>query len=256
MTCETQGMKRYFTYTDEKTDKFWSIDIIGETITIVYGKGHTLGVTHTKKMESLAEAEREVEKMIRDKMRNGYRETVERVIEKFGQADFWTLIERAKANSEDVESQVELLTEYLSQRSVDDIFEFKRIIDLQFAKSYLPELWGAAALMNDGCSAEGFEHFRGWLLAKGREVFQSALENPDHLAKYIREEDYNFGEYESEEMLHVAARAFELKTGVAAEEFNDKNPPTPYPDIDIAWVDDEDELEKRYPKLFKKFGGG
>ena len=249
-------MKRYFTYKDEKTEKFWSIDIIGETITIVYGKGHTLGVTHTKKMESLEEAEREVVKMIKDKVRNGYRETVEKVIEKFGQADFWNLIERAKTNSEDVESQVELLTEYLSQRLVDDIFEFKRIIDQLYTKSYLPNLWGAAYLMNGGCSKEGFEHFRGWLIAKGREVFQSALENPDNLSKYVREDDYNFGEYESEGMMYVAVKAFIAKTGGTMDDFNDKLSPNPYPEIQLDWdFDDDDELKQRYPKLFKKFGG-
>ncbi len=248
-------MKRYFTYTDEKTDKFWSIDLIGETITIVYGKGHTLGVTHTKKMESVAEAEREIEKMIRDKTRNGYRETVERVIEKFGQADFWTLIERAKTSSEDIESQVELLTEFLSQRSVDDIFEFRRIIDQQYVNSYSYDLWGAAYLINGGCTTEGFEHFRGWLIAKGRTVFQSALENPDNLAKYVQESDDDFGEYEAEDMMCVAEKAFELKTGQAAEEFNDKNPRTPYPEISQDWdFDDEEEMQKRYPKLWKKFG--
>ncbi|MEO6037969.1 MAG: DUF4240 domain-containing protein [Saprospiraceae bacterium] len=247
-------MKRYFTYTDEKTNKFWSIDRSGETITIVYGKGHTLGVTHTKKMESVAEAEHEVEKMVRDKVRNGYRETVEKVAEKFGQADFWSLIDRAKTNSEDVENQIELLTEYLSQRPLDDIFEFKRIIDQQFANSYTPELWGAAYLMNGGSSDEGFEYFRGWLIAKGLSVFQSALENPDNLAKYVREDDYNFGDYEAEAMLYVAEKAFELKTGLAAEEFNDKNPRTPYPEINPDWdFEDEDEQQKRYPKLFKKF---
>ncbi len=248
-------MKRYFTYTDEKTDKFWSIDIIGETITIVYGKGHTLGVTRTKKMESLAEAEVEVEKMIREKTKHGYRETVEKVLEKFGQADFWSLIERAKTNSEDLESQVELLTEYLSQRSVDDIFEFQRIIDQQYLNSYLHNLWGAAYLINGGSSDDGFEYFRGWLIAKGRTVFQSALENPDNLAKYVQEDDFDFGEYESEEMLSVAANAFELKTGQAAEEFDDKNPRTPYPEIKHDWdFDDEEEMKKRFPKLWKKFG--
>ena len=247
-------MKRYFTYTDEKTDKFWSIDIIGETITIVYGKGHTLGVTRTKKMESLPEAEVEVEKMIREKERHGYRETVEKVVEKFGQADFWGLIERAKTNSEDVESQIELLTEYLSQRSIDDIFEFKRIIDLQYANSYSYDLWGAAHLMNDGSTEAGFENFRGWLIAKGRSVFQNVLENPDNLAKYIREDDYNFGDYEAGDMKLVAEKAFELKTGMAAEEFNDKTPANPYPEIKHDWdFDDEEEQQKRFPKLVKKF---
>ena len=242
VTYENQSMKRYFTYQDEKTNKFWSIDIIGETITIVYGKSHTLGVTHTKKMESLADAEHEVEKMVRDKVRNGYRETVEKVVEKFGQADFWGLIER------------ELLTEYLSQRSIDDIFEFKRIIDQQYANSYVYDLWGAAHLMNGGSSDAGFEHFRGWLIAKGRSVFQAALENPDNLAKYVQESDYNFGDYEAEDMKLVAEKAFELKTGMAAEEFNDKTPANPYPELKEDWdFDDEDEQQKRFPKLYKKF---
>jgi predicted DNA-binding WGR domain protein len=249
-------MKRYFTYKDEKTEKFWSVDIADTTITIVYGKGHTLGVTHTKKMESPEEAEREVAKMIKDKVRNGYRETVEKVIEKLGQADFWNLIERAKSSSEDMESQVELLTEYLSQRTVEDIFEFKRIIDQLYAKSYLTNLWGAAFLMNAGCSDDGFDYFRGWLIAKGREVFQSALENPDNLAKYVSEDDYNFGEYESEEMMNVAANAFIAKTGGTLDDFYDSIPKNPRPELEHDWdFEDDDELKKRYPKLYKKFGG-
>jgi predicted DNA-binding WGR domain protein len=249
-------MKRYFTYKSEKSDKFWSVDITGETIVIVYGKGHTLGVTHTKKMESLEAAEREVEKMIKDKVRNGYRETVEKIVEKLGLADFWNLIERAKTNSEDVESQVELLTEYLSKRTVEDIFEFQRIMDQLYAKSYLSALWGAAYLMNGGCSDDGFEYFRGWLIAKGREVFQSALENPDNLAKYVREDDYNFGEYDSEEMMSVAANAFVAKTGGTLEDFYDLVSPLPRPGIDHDWdFDNEDEMKRHYPKLYKKFGG-
>ena len=250
-------MKRYFTYKDEKADKFWSVDIAGETITIVYGKGHTLGVTHTKKMESPEAAEREVSKMIRDKVRNGYRETVEKVIEKFGQTDFWHLIERSKINSEDVESQVELLTQYLSQRPVEDIFEFNRIADQLYAKSYLPQLWGAAYLMNGGCSDDGFDYFRGWLIAQGPTVFQSALENPDNLAKYVHEDDYNFGEYESEEMISVAANAFAVKTGGTVDDFYDHVSPIPRPQIDPADLDfeDDDILKQQYPKLYKKFGG-
>lgn len=250
-------MKRYFTYKDEKSEKFWSVDNAGDTITIVYGKGHTLGVTHTKKMESPEAAEREIAKMIRDKVKNGYRETVEKVKEKFGQTDFWSLIERSKTNSEDVESQVELLTQYLSQRPVEDIFEFNRILDQLYVKSYLPQLWGAACLMNGGNSDEDFGYFRGWLIAQGPGVFQSALENPDNLAKYVHEDDYNFGEYESEEMMNVAANAFVAKTGGTTEDFYDLVSPLPRPEINPADLDfeDDDVLKQRYPKLYKKFRG-
>ena len=40
----------------------------------------------------------------------------------------------------------------------------------------LPQpLWDAAYLINGGCSDDGFDYFRGWLVDQGRETFERCL---------------------------------------------------------------------------------
>jgi hypothetical protein len=36
--------------------------------------------------------------------------------------------------------------------------------------------------VNAGCSDDGFEDFRGWLIAQARQVYQASLQDPDSLA--------------------------------------------------------------------------
>ncbi|WP_342210876.1 LysR family transcriptional regulator [Streptomyces sp. DH-12] len=43
-------------------------------------------------------------------------------------------------------------------------------------------LWAAAYVINGGCSDDGFDYFRGWLIAQGREVFERAVARPGALA--------------------------------------------------------------------------
>ncbi|MFF5497583.1 DUF4240 domain-containing protein [Streptomyces aquilus] len=37
--------------------------------------------------------------------------------------------------------------------------------------------------MNGGCSDDGFDYFRGWPIAQGREDFERATADPDALAE-------------------------------------------------------------------------
>lgn len=50
------------------------------------------------------------------------------------------------------------------------------------AISHRNQLWAAGYLINDGCSDDGFEYFRAWLIAQGREVFERVVADPDALA--------------------------------------------------------------------------
>jgi hypothetical protein len=54
------------------------------------------------------------------------------------------------------------------------------------AESYRWDLWGAAYLINGGCSDDGFDYFRGWLLSQGRAIWQATLADPDSLADHPR----------------------------------------------------------------------
>lgn len=70
-------------------------------------------------------------------------------------------------------------------------------------------LWGAAYVINGGCSDDCFEYFRGWLVLQGRETFERALANPDSLAVHPQLE----GAAELEEVLYVARTVYQAKTG-------------------------------------------
>jgi hypothetical protein len=36
-------------------------------------------------------------------------------------------------------------------------------------------MWVAAYLMNGGCSDDGFDYFRGWLIAQGRTTLEQVV---------------------------------------------------------------------------------
>ncbi|MFD8951587.1 DUF4240 domain-containing protein [Streptomyces xanthophaeus] len=44
-------------------------------------------------------------------------------------------------------------------------------------------LWAAAYLAHGGCSDDGFDYFRGWLIAQGCDVFERVAADPDALAE-------------------------------------------------------------------------
>jgi hypothetical protein len=60
-----------------------------------------------------------------------------------------------------------------------ELLEFQRHFNKMQTESYSWNLWGAAYLMNAGCSDDGFEYFRAWLLAQGRDAVEKAFEDPD-----------------------------------------------------------------------------
>ena len=95
---------------------------------------------------------------------------------------FWKVIQQAKrASHGEIAQQVEFLTQKLEQLSVDDIIAFERLFIQFMDESYHADLWGAAYLINGGCSDDGFDYFRGWLIAQGEKAFAAAIQNPQTL---------------------------------------------------------------------------
>tara|TARA_B100000073_G_C23352314_1_gene419385 strand:+ start:216 stop:425 length:210 start_codon:yes stop_codon:yes gene_type:complete len=65
--------KTRLVYKDTKSNKFWQIDSKGSTINILYGKVGTNGQTSVKKAKSPDAAKVEVEKLIKSKLKKGYK---------------------------------------------------------------------------------------------------------------------------------------------------------------------------------------
>ncbi len=65
--------------------------------------------------------------------------------------------------------------------------------------------------MRGGCSDDGFDYFRGWLVAQGRTVWERALADPDSLAD--AGVDPRDDMVECEDVLAAASRAYAAATG-------------------------------------------
>lgn len=158
------------------------------------------------------------------------------------------------ASTGDLERQVSLLVVSLVQLSPEEIVGFADVLDALMARSYRNDLWGAAYVINGGCSDDGFDYFRGWLLAQGEQVFEAALRDPDSLAEAVPAEVGSQGPPEEsrwigcEAILYVADDAYEVATG---------GRPLPGPRrrkelMGERW--EAADLPRRYPRLWARFG--
>lgn len=156
---------------------------------------------------------------------------------------FWSLIDQARAAAGGPSEHAAELEHLLREKSPSDIEEFARIQGELMRDSYRWDLWGAAYVINQGCSDDGFDYFRGWLLLQGRDVWDAALRDPETLAEIPMA-----GEVQCEDTLYAASKAYEEKTGGVL-------PPESQPRLEpigVPW--NEGDLEALFPKLWKRFG--
>ena len=158
-------------------------------------------------------------------------------------ATFWSLIETAHADAGgDVAQQTARLMAALATLEPREIVEFDRLFREGMYRAYRWDLWAAAYIVNGGCSDDGFEYFRAWLIAQGERAFQEALADPESLV------DRAAPDVDAEDMLYVAEDAYAARTG-------DDLPPReagPAEPAGERW--DEDDLEEMYPTLWARFG--
>ncbi len=71
---------------------------------------------------------------------------------------FWSLIaaSRRGVEADDQDAQVEKLEARLAKLTPEDLVGFERVFDELLQTSYRADLWGAAYLINGGCSDDGF----------------------------------------------------------------------------------------------------
>ena len=131
---------------------------------------------------------------------------------------FWTLLAEAKrvcgqdlnASAKWIEDQL-LVMEPKQAQNFHDIFHAY----LDLAEQY--GLWTAAAVMERGCSDDGFIDFRAWLIAQGKEVYLAALRDPDSLADVEPYGDCSF-----EALCYTGFSAYEKLTGRNAYDDTDQ----------------------------------
>lgn len=166
--------------------------------------------------------------------------------------EFWSLVDRARGG-EDPAAVVEAMVAQLAARPAPEIVGFHRHLRRVLDASYREDVWGAAYLINGGCSDDGFDAFRGWLMTQGRTVFARAVAEPDSLADLsgVRRAARTGEELGVERILTVAEEAHRRLTGAELPEDRDG---ATRPDVGDFWdFDDEDEARRRLPRLSALF---
>lgn len=102
------------------------------------------------------------------------------------QNQFWDIITKAcRADLHNVEKWDEELEAALSRLEPTEIIEWNHLFDRFAARACTVDLWGAAYTINGGASDDGFYYFRCWLIGMGRDVYETAIANPDSLADVV-----------------------------------------------------------------------
>jgi hypothetical protein len=156
---------------------------------------------------------------------------------------FWNIIESARQEDANPESVAATVRSTLEGLTTDEVLGFEREVIKRQAESYRWDLWAVAYIVNGGCSDDGFDYFRGWLIAKGRSYYEAALADPVRAAD-AAEPDAN----ECEDMIHVAAAVYKSKTGNYPPK---SNIPLPKEPAGEKW--EEDDLQSLYPELCERF---
>lgn len=159
---------------------------------------------------------------------------------------FWEIIATSKANSSgDYEKQQTELEKELLKLTAIEILEFDNKFRTLRGEVYNWDFWAAAYIINGGCSDDCFSDFRGWLIGQGESTFENAVKDISTLTQL---ESTNDGDWEG--LSYVPTDAYEKKTG------NDM-PQGIRENIDITgveWDEEGDDLQNKYPGLWKHFG--
>ncbi len=158
---------------------------------------------------------------------------------------FWAMIGESRADAHSLSDQMQALSDLLEGLEPDALMEFQRWLEDRVSDAYRWDLWAVAFIVNGGCSDDGFYYFEGWLIAQGREYYESALAAPERAADRIEPGEYA----ECEEIFLIAPRMYQAKTG--RDYFDDCPAEAPRTIQGTPW--DEDSVEDLFPDLAEKF---
>ncbi|WP_338441980.1 DUF4240 domain-containing protein [Synechococcus elongatus IITB4] len=159
-------------------------------------------------------------------------------------ADFWAIIQAVHDRSAgDMDEKCDRLRSLLVELSAAEGIAFSQHFDALMDRAYHWPLWGAAYLLQGGCSDDAFSDFRASLILRGQQAYETALADPDA----IDTSDFD------EEVWFYEGFQYAVTDGVeAAVGFN---PPRaqPHPSQPSGEEWQEDQLDQLLPRLAAAF---
>jgi uncharacterized protein DUF4240 len=167
-------------------------------------------------------------------------------------AAFWKLIDASREDADgDLDGQVANLRAKVEQLDSDEIVQFGKLFAEYSGRAYTWDLWAAAYILGGGCSDDGFQDFRGWLISRGERVYTEALRDPEILAQVVNADAGDECQYEG--FQYVAREAWQNKTRSRLGDFPITEITQPDKPAGEPWSEEGDDLKRRFPKLWRKF---
>ena len=163
--------------------------------------------------------------------------------------NFWAIIAETKSDNQDTQSRQ--LKTRLTQLSKNELIDFESTYRKKLRKAYTWDLWAGAYIINGGCSDDGFDYFRDWLISRGQKTYQSALKNPETLINEATPWDTEYEDFRYimiEVMEEVHKTEFPMPTvsrssEPAGTEWDEETVETKYPKLS-EWINKSQNLEK------------
>jgi hypothetical protein len=170
--------------------------------------------------------------------------------------EFWILVEKAcQSDPRSAEEWDARLVEMLARLPPEDIIEWNHIFDQLAAQAYRTDLWAAAYLINGGASDDGFYYFRCWLIGMGKQVYESAIRDPDSLADIVSASWVSEGIISEAEIYGAAHCAWMRVTGKSySDAYPARNETAELIGDEDQWdFDDREQMRLHLPRLTALF---
>lgn len=169
---------------------------------------------------------------------------------------FWTIIESSRSQIDpnllngNQDRQAQLLEKLLRTLNPRELEDYERLFNEFFFKSYTWEIWAAVYLIEGGCSDDGFDYFRSWLISLGEAAFEAVIRSADNLAHFAYLPEVEVISFP--EIISLAALVYEEKTGNSIPE-SCYEPGRPNEPSGTPWDENNlSELKPRLPKVWER----
>jgi len=221
-----QWMKREFTLQDDKSNKFWTIKLSGNSHTTTHGRMGTKGKETRNEFATAELARRDFDKLIASKLKKGYVEgkvadapahaKPDWAAMKMSEEVFWRIIGLLNWKKlGDDDAVIKPAVAALSAMTGEDIQRFEDILAEKLhaldTEAHAREIGEYAYRDGQHFSVDWFLYERCVVVANGRDIFNAILADTKQMPK----------DCEFEVLLSVAPEAYAKKTG---EEFDYSSP--------------------------------
>jgi len=115
-----------------------------------------------------------------------YNQEIEKTSEMLDETVFWNIVDLSVKSTKNQDQQERFLVKELEKLTPKEIIGFRLRTDKLLYDTYTSNMWCAGYIMNGGCSDDGFEYFRNWIISRGKDRISRGADLPFDRSRYTQ----------------------------------------------------------------------